>query len=114
MNTPPNGLLIDCLEWRAESADLFSATLMVRAGTMQAGRRFIVVERLPDGGWDWTTWMAQGARQRGPVLQGRASSVIPAMNAACRAAGVAAGAHLTSSRRPPWPGVRLDACHRGA
>jgi len=46
-------------------------------------RRFLVVERLPDGGWDWAAWHRDAA---GLSRHGVAPSAATAMEAAERAA----------------------------
>ena len=68
------------IRWLSETPCLFSATL----ATSQ-GRRFLVVEELPDGGWDWVTW-GQGRQTR--PLHGTAVTARLAMSAASRAAWI--------------------------
>ena len=68
--------------WSPETMDLFTAALGRREN-----RRFLVVERLPDGGGDWVTWHG---RQAGVSRQGVADSAATAMLAAELAAAVLA------------------------
>ena len=68
--------------WAPETRDLFSAAL----GDHQA-RRFLVVERLPDGGWDWLAWSEDRA---GASQHGLAETAAMAMAAAEQAASLLA------------------------
>lgn len=71
--------MTDRLGWAIETADLFSATIR-RGGE---ARRHLLVESLPDGGWDWSAWSADGS---GRVMHGQADTAGTAMAAAERAA----------------------------
>ena len=71
--------------WSPETMDLFTAAL-----GRDPHRRFLVVERLPDGGWDWVTWH----RDHTGILQhGIADTAAEAMADAERAAGLLAAGH---------------------
>ena len=95
---------MDCrAAWSPETRDLFTAAM-----GRQQDRRFLVVERLPDGGWDWIAWCQERA---GVSRQGVADNAATAMAAAERAATLLAPthgifhmrghAHLQSARHRP-------------
>ena len=62
--------------WAAETPELLFATLEPLGAGL---RHHLVVEALPQGGWDWLAWANDGARN---CLQGTCSSRICAMRAA--------------------------------
>ena len=72
-------------EWLPETIDMFSAAV-----GLGRNRRFLVVERLPDGDWDWVTW--SGDRGAAP-LQGRSVDPKMAMHEAERAADLVGHEH---------------------
>ena len=67
------------MKWRADSSGLLTASM----ASWWGGRRNVVVECLPDGGWDWVAWTDGEATQR---RQGQARSLEAAMTAAERGA----------------------------
>lgn len=62
-------------DWHSVSPGMYGAALS-RTGQ---GKHFLVVERLPGGGWDWLTWQAA---DRKACLHGCAASQAAAMRAA--------------------------------
>ena len=72
-------------DWLLDTIDLFTAAI----GRGRRRRR-LVVERLPDGGWDWVTW----SRDPGaPVFNGKSPAPWTAMREAERAACLALAGH---------------------
>ena len=64
------------VRWIAETPGLLSA----RLGEPESGvRRYLLVEALPTGGWDWVVWIADGS---GRSLTGTAATRAEAMEAA--------------------------------
>lgn len=61
--------------WASETPELFCATWPTGRG----GKRHLVVEALPEGGWDWLAWANDGS---GRCLHGRAGSPDRAKEAA--------------------------------
>ena len=60
--------------WMRETPDLFCASVVSTWGV----RRYLVVEVMPGGGWDWAAWASDGAASQ----QGSASTEGEAMLAA--------------------------------
>lgn len=71
--------------WSPETTDLFTAAL-----GHDRHRRFLVVERLPEGGWDWVTWHCD---HTGILQHGTAATAAAAMADAERAARLLAPGH---------------------
>lgn len=67
------------LGWALEVPGLFCATW----APLRGSKRHLVVEALPEGGWDWVTWANDGT---GRCLHGRAGTQHRAMEAAERGA----------------------------
>ena len=63
------------LGWEAEVPGLFCATFAPPFG----GKRHMVVESIPGGGWDWAVWANDGS---GRCVTGRAETPEGAMEAA--------------------------------
>ena len=64
--------------WASDGPELFMAS-----ETGSGHKQYMVVEALPEGGWDWVAW---GVGQTGQCLHGRADTLTNAMAAAERAA----------------------------
>lgn len=64
--------------WVADTPGLFTAALARPVG----GRQYLVVERMPGGGWDWVAWRADRAAR---PLNGNSETAAAAMRAAERA-----------------------------
>lgn len=75
------------VQWSPETIDLFTAAL-----GRDRHRRYLVVERLPEGGWDWVTWQGDraGTLQPGILQTGIADTAATAMADAVRAASLLA------------------------
>ena len=67
------------LGWASDTSDLFCATVSPEWGS----KRYMVVEAIPGGGWDWSAWANDGS---GRCLHGRADTPGRAMVAAERGA----------------------------
>ena len=81
------------LGWRPETEDLFTAV-----AASCDGRHFLVVERLPDGGWDWAAWGAE--RRNAQCVHGTAPTAAQGMVAAEQAAAMLGAGSIAPDQVP--------------